>query len=121
MPLANSKETATPQFLLTIAFLFPSLLTESILCEIFEYLIPYNEPPLKKFPDPKVSFIRPLGSLLGIEISTPNCPHFGDIGGQILNFDPLFSENLVARFPPNFNTMYHLVISIDDENFMQDP
>jgi len=34
------------------------------LCEIFENLIPYNGPPVIKFPDPKVLIIRPLGPLL---------------------------------------------------------
>jgi len=48
-----------------------------------KYLIPYNRPPLNKFPDPKVSIVRPLGPLLGIKISTPTAPRFGDMGAKV--------------------------------------
>ena len=84
------------------------------------YLIPYNGPPLKNF-DPKVSFIRPLGPLLGEKkFRPPNAARFGDMGGKVWTLTPFFSKS-GRQFSPNFNTMYHLVISIDGENFMQDP
>ena len=56
--------------------------TETILatfCEIFENLIPYNGSPVNKFPDPKVSIIRPLGPLLGQKNSDPQIPPVSEI------------------------------------------
>jgi len=58
-----------------------------------KHLIPYNGPAFKKFADLKVSVIRHLGSLLGVKIVTPNCPPFRRYRGQILKFDPYFSNS----------------------------
>ena len=63
-----------------------------------KYSIPYNGP-LKKFPDAKISFIRPLGPLLGKKISTPNCPPFRRYRGKVWTLTPFFSKSGHQIFP----------------------